>query len=150
LKSENLRKSGADKRRYVWVEGVVANVQNPKLRENVNFLVDTGAGITVVPEEVAKKLKIKRLGEIDIVLADGSVIKAWLGYVYIHIAEESILTLVTVGAGGALLGVDIMGLLNLQVDLAKKKLLKPVKMLKIKRMVLWGNHFEKPAEKNIN
>ncbi len=144
-----MKKSDAAKRGFVWVKGVVANVQNPKLREDVNFLVDTGAGITLLPEDVANRLKLKRLGEVDVVLADGSISKAWLGYVYIYLAEEGILTLVTVGKE-ALLGVDIMGLLNLQVDLATKKLLKPVKALKIKRMVLWGKHHEKPAKKGFN
>ena len=147
MKSDDLQKSAADKR-YIWIQGVVANASNAELREAVSFLVDTGAGITVIPEEVAKKLKLRRLGEIDIVLADGSVIKAWLGYVYIYVAEEGILTLVTVGTDEALLGVDVMGLLNLQVDLARKKLLKPVKTLKIKKMVLWRNTVEQPSKED--
>jgi len=150
VKSDDLQKS-ADKRGYVWIQGVVANACNSELRENVNFLVDTGAGITVIPEEVAKKLKLRRMGEIDIVLADGSIIKAWLSYVYLYVAQEGILTLVTVGTDEALLGVDVMGLLNLQVDLARRKLLKPVKTLKIKKMVLWRNSaVEQPIEENIN
>jgi len=150
VKSDGLQKSAADKRGYVWIQGVVANASNSELRENVSFLVDTGAGITVIPEEVAKKLKLRRMGEVNMVLADGSIVKAWLSYVYLYIAEEGILTLVTVCTDEALLGVDILGLLNLQVDLARKKLLKPVKTLKIKKMVLWRNPVEQPSKENLD
>jgi len=95
-------------------------------------------------------LKLRRMGEVNMVLADGSIVKAWLSYVYLYIAEEGILTLVTVCTDEALLGVDILGLLNLQVDLARKKLLKPVKTLKIKKMVLWRNPVEQPSKENLD
>ena len=148
VKSDDLQKSAADKRGYVWIPGVVVNANNPDLREKIAFLVDTGAGVTAIPEEVAKRLKLRSWGEIGIRLADGNVVKAWLSYVYIYIAEEGILTLVTVGADEALLGVDIMGLLNLQVDMARKKLLKPVKRMKIEKIILWRNPVEQPCQEN--
>ena len=57
---------------------VVLKVKNPQQPQKVfegEFLVDSGATFTVVPEESLKKLGIKPKREESFVLADGKVIR---------------------------------------------------------------------------
>lgn len=63
-------------------------VQNPDQKSLViedEFLVDSGASITVLPEKLVKKLKIKPSYEKDFILADGKVVKRKIGYALISI-----------------------------------------------------------------
>jgi clan AA aspartic protease len=56
----------------VYVEGIVKH-RDKEVR--VRFLVDSGATYTVLKEEVWKELELKPLGEMEFVLADGTVVK---------------------------------------------------------------------------
>jgi clan AA aspartic protease len=52
----------------------VANPANPELKQTVEFLIDSGAVYSVVPEPVLTSLGIKSLKEETFRLADGSKI----------------------------------------------------------------------------
>lgn len=70
------------------ITSVKLKIQNPDLKNLVvedEFLVDSGASITVLPQALAKKLKIKPSYEKDFVLADGKIVKRKIGYALISI-----------------------------------------------------------------
>jgi len=56
----------------VYVEGVVKHGEKSV---RVRFLVDSGATYTVLTKRVWEELKLKSLGEMEFILADGTVIK---------------------------------------------------------------------------
>jgi len=56
----------------VYIDGIVKH-GDKKVR--VKFLVDSGSTYTVLKESVWKELGLKPLGEMEFVLADGTVIK---------------------------------------------------------------------------
>jgi aspartyl protease family protein len=116
----------------VTIRGVLANPSNRDLSCTVEFCVDTGASITVIPRKIAKKLKLKMTGTVQIQLADARIIENDLAYVYLYLANEGVMFLAAVTEDGeALLGCDVMELLQFQVDIARRRVLKPVKRLKI-------------------
>ena len=125
----------------VWVTALIANTLKPKeLHVNARFLVDTGAGMTVIPQKTAEKLMLKPMGKMMGTLAAGKTVTFPIYYVYLNVAGEGLVTLV---AGSPredeyLLGADVLEVLEFQVDVARKRLLKPVKSLKVQRLVWRG------------
>jgi len=64
---------------------VTATLGKGKKAIDVDFLVDSGATYTLVPEKVWKRLKLKPLEELRFTLADSSVVvrkisEVWLSY----------------------------------------------------------------------
>jgi clan AA aspartic protease len=122
---------------FLSLDAVIANPADPKKRCDIKFIVDTGAGMTAIPAETAKKLGLKYVATAEVGLADGRVIKVNLAYAYLLIHGEHVFTLV--GCGGCdvpLLGFDVMCLLQLQLDVANKKVLRPARRrFKILRIV---------------
>ena len=57
---------------YLDVE--VGNPADPEVTENIEFLVDSGAVYSVVPEAILEKLGIKPLSSEQFILADGTKI----------------------------------------------------------------------------
>jgi clan AA aspartic protease len=126
------------------LDAVIANPADPKKRCDIKFVVDTGAGMTAITAEVAKALGLKYVATAEVGLADGRVIKVNLAYAYLCIHGEHVFTLV--GCGGCdvpLLGFDVMSLLQLQLDVANKKVLRPArrrfKILRIVWRKVWGD-----------
>jgi len=125
----------------VWVEALIANTLKPKeLNAKASFLVDTGAGITVIPQKTAQALGLKPMGKMLGTLAAGKTVTFPIFYVYLNVAGEGIVTL---AAGSPredeyLLGADVLEVLEFQVDVARKRLLKPVKSLHVKRLIWKG------------
>ncbi len=125
----------------VWVSALIANTLKPRdLHVEAQFLVDTGAGMSVIPQKVAEQLELKPLGKMLGTLAAGKTVTFPIYYVYLNVAGEGLVTLV---AGSPredefLLGADVLEVLEFQVDVARKRLLKPVKRLKVKRLVWKG------------
>jgi clan AA aspartic protease len=119
------------------LDAVIANPEDPRKRCDVRFVVDTGAGMTAITSEIAKSLGLKYVATAEVGLADGRVIKVNLAYAYLCIHGEHVFTLV--GCGGCdvpLLGFDVMRLLQLQLDVANKKVLRPARRrFKILRIV---------------
>ncbi len=126
---------GSDKQ--VRIQGILANPTNRKLNCDIDLCVDTGASVTVIPKKVAQKLKLKRAGKAKIQLADGQVVEHDVVYVYLYIAGEGLTLFATVNPDGdALLGFDVMELLQFQVDVARRRILKPLRRFKVLSMLL--------------
>jgi clan AA aspartic protease len=121
----------------VSIQGVLANPSNRDLNCTVEFCVDTGANITVIPRKIAKKLKLKKSGTAQIQLADGRVVENDLAYVYLYVADEGVMLFAAITEDGEpLLGTDVMELLQFQIDVGRRKILKPVKRLKVLSMFI--------------
>lgn len=126
------------------LDAVIANPADPRKRCDVRFVVDTGAGMTAITTSMARALDLKYVATAEVGLADGRVIKVNLAYAYLCIHGEHVFTLV--GCGGCdvpLLGFDVMRLLQLQLDVANKRVLRPARRrFKILRIVwkrMWRN-----------
>jgi clan AA aspartic protease len=61
------------------VQLTIKNPQDPAKAHQDNFLVDSGATYTVVPEKILKQLDIKPQGEETFILADGTDITRKVG-----------------------------------------------------------------------
>lgn len=67
---------------------ITLKVQNPDQKNLIvedEFLVDSGASITVLSQDLVKKLKIKPAYEKKFILADGKIVKRKIGYALISI-----------------------------------------------------------------
>ena len=62
---------------------VTAEVGRDKKRMEVDFLVDSGATYTLLPERVWKRLGLKAMDEMKFALADGTIIKRKLAEVWL-------------------------------------------------------------------
>jgi len=121
----------------IRIEGLLANPANRDLNCTLEFCVDTGASITVIPKKIAKKLKLVKAGAARIKLADGRIVTNDLAYVYLYIANEGLMVFAALTADEeALLGCDVMELLQFQVDIARRKVLKPIKRFKVVSMFI--------------
>jgi predicted aspartyl protease len=121
----------------IHIEGVLANPANRDLNCTLEFCVDTGASITVIPRKIARKLKLVKAGKAQIQLGDGRIVTNDLAYVYLYIAHEGLMVFAAiVEDGAALLGCDVMELLQFQIDVAQRKILKPIKRFKVVSMFI--------------
>lgn len=121
----------------VYEDLVVANPHDLKRSLKLRFLVDTGASGTVIPLEIAEKLKLQCVGEGLVEVADGRRIKTGLAYLYIKFNSDHIFTLVSYdGCTIPLLGFDVMSVLGLQVDPSRKQVLKPVRRFSLSNFIL--------------
>jgi len=122
----------------VRIRGLLANPANRNLNCTLNFCVDTGASITVIPKKIAKKLKLVKAGTAKIQLADGRIIDNDLAYAYLYVAGEGLMVFAAINSSdqSALIGRDVMELLQFQVDVARKRILKPVHRFKVVSMLI--------------
>jgi predicted aspartyl protease len=124
----------------IQIEGLLANPANRDLNCTLTFCVDTGASITVIPKKIAKKLRLVKDGTAKIQLGDGRIIENDLAYVYLYVAGEGLMVFAAITSSdedeNALLGCDVMELLQFQVDVARKKILKPVRRFKVVSMLI--------------
>jgi predicted aspartyl protease len=122
----------------IHIEGLLANPANRDLNCTLTFCVDTGASITVIPKKIAKKLKLVKGGTAKIQLGDGRIIDNDLAYVYLYVAGEGLMVFAAINNAdeNALLGCDVMELLQFQVDVARKRILKPVRRFKVVSMLI--------------
>lgn len=137
-KIQSLKTEEAQEETAVYQDILVANPKNFKKQMTLHFLVDTGCSGSAIPMKVARALELEPVGEGYALLADGTRVKTSIAYVYMRIADEHMFTLVAYdGCDEPLLGVDIMGLLGLQVDVSNKKVLKPLRRFSL-RSILFG------------
>lgn len=104
----------------------VKNPGNPEKYYEGEFLVDSGASFTVVPQGELKKMGIKPQGMESFVLADGKVIKRKVGsalYEYKGI-ERAAPVLFGEKGDNLLLGVFTLEALGLSLDPLKRELYK--------------------------
>lgn len=108
---------------------VTLKIKNPKDTSKSieeEFLVDSGASYTVLPEQFVKKLKLKPNYEQKFVLADGKVIKRKVGNAFVEYKGRETATPIVLGKKGdsALLGVLTLEALGLSLDPFKRELYK--------------------------
>jgi clan AA aspartic protease len=137
-----MMKTQANKHRNYYVIRIPVVIKNPKkpeLKKEVNLLVDTGATGCVIPNSLAEELELKELciGEGISELADGSVAESMLVYAALQVDDQHVITVVNVPYHDILepiMGFDILDMLEIQIDVAKRKLLRPIKHFRLLKM----------------
>lgn len=106
----------------------VKNPQKPSSEFSGNFLVDSGATYTVVPEDILKKLGIRPKWEEEFSLADGRIIKRWVGSALYEFKGRESAAPVLFGEkdDDLLLGAFTLEALGLTLDPLKRKLYKAI------------------------
>jgi len=114
---------------YVKVKGFVANPFDRDKRLELEFLVDTGAMYTSLPESMLKRLEIIPTGKRRFLIASGERKEFPVGEAYIEVEGIGVTSLVLYGSEGvpSLLGVTTLELHGLQVDPITGKL-KPAEL----------------------
>lgn len=102
----------------------IKNPKDPRKIYEGEFLVDSGATFTVVPEDKLKKLGIKPQREETFVLADGSSIKRLVGSALYEFQRREAAAPVLFGKKGdsQLLGIFTLEALGLMLDPLKRTL----------------------------
>jgi len=92
--------------------------------EELEFIADTGAIYTVIPEAIANKLKLKQMDRRKFKIASGEVVEYPVSEVRTTIEGKSVTSLVAIAGEKTplLLGVTTLELLGLQVDPVTGKL----------------------------
>jgi len=120
---------------YISVNGKIANPLNPKKKESVEFLVDTGASGCAIPSELAEKLDLQKMGYVDAGLADGSVKRVKATYILVEVAGKKLYTWTIYDKGFTpIIGLDVMWVLGVHIDVPNKNILVPFKGLNIKKL----------------
>lgn len=86
------------------------------------FLVDTGAHYTVIPQELVKKLNLKSSFTQEFYLADGRIIKRDVGGALVRFQDKELPVPVVLGKKGdsALLGITTLESFGLMIDPFKR------------------------------
>lgn len=115
----------------IMVDAKVANPLHHKKMVKAEFLVDTGANGCAISQELADKLELKSCGTVEAVLADGSVKRVSAAYIVLEIAGRKLYAWSVIDSGfQPILGVDVMDVLDVHIDVPKRKVLIPLKRLK--------------------
>ncbi len=121
----------------VSITGLLANPFDRNRNCTVDFMVDTGANITLIPRPIAEKLKLETTGFVTAEIANGKMVRYEIAYVYLYLDGEGLMLHAAIADTSlALLGCDVIGLLQFQIDVARKKILKPVRLLRVVSMML--------------
>ena len=114
----------------------VGNPAKPKVLQEVEFLVDSGAIYSVVPSAVLRKLGIKPITTQEFRLADGSTIKRRKGMALFQLEERIGGADVIFGEKGdhVLIGALTLGSLGLALDPLRREL-RPIPMI----LAVWNN-----------
>lgn len=80
-----------------FVKGKLTSLTDPSKQVEGEFLVDTGATYTVVPKAVVDRLAIKPERRIELVLADGKVMKRGVGTAVFEMEGQAVYTPVILG-----------------------------------------------------
>ena len=91
--------------------------------ENREALVDTGAALTVIPRDLARRLGIAPGKTVPIRLAGGRTTRMAVGSAFIRLNGRETPSTVLIASGGeVLLGAETLELLGASVDLNRRKL----------------------------
>jgi clan AA aspartic protease len=103
---------------YVRVRATVANPSDHSLKVELEFIVDTGAIYTVIPNSVAERLRLKETGRRKFKIANGDVVEYPVSEAYIVVNGEGVTSVVAIvdEKTPLLLGVTTLELLGLRVD----------------------------------
>jgi clan AA aspartic protease len=99
-----------------YIEGVVTGTKNKKT--TLQFLVDSGAKYTLLPEKVWKSLALKPKRTMTFTLADGTSVERGISECHIALPQGDCHTPVILGETGdeALLGVVTLEILGLVLN----------------------------------
>ena len=113
-----------------YLEVEIGNPANPDITEKMNFLVDSGAVYSVVPERLLDKLGIKPVSSQEFILADGTKISRKKGIALFKYEERIGGADVIFGEAGDanLLGAFTLEALGLALDPLKREL-RPLPMM---------------------
>ena len=108
----------------------IKNPQDPSKEYEGEFLVDTGAQYTVLPEKVWKDLDLVKQRSQRFSLADGTVVERPVGSAYVEFQGTEIATPVVLGEqdDSFILGVVTLESLGLVIDPFKRQLY-PAKLM---------------------
>src|SRR3989344_8542813 len=108
----------------------VKNPKDPDLQVEDTFLVDSGAGFTVLPAGLVKKLKLKPIYEKEFALVGGTTVKRLVGSALIEYQGVEVPAMVVLGKtdDSKLLGVITLENMGLVLDPFKRKLY-PAKLM---------------------
>ena len=107
----------------------VINPQQPKKSEECEFLVDSGAVYSVVPQSILRKLGIKPTSSEEFILANGEILKKSLGNAYFEYGGKIRAAPVVFGDKGVfLLGATTIEALGMILDPIRRQL-KPLPMV---------------------
>lgn len=119
------------------VSATITNVDDRTKTATGKFLVDTGAGYTVVPQQMVKKLGIRPTTRQEFSLADGTTVSRKLGYAFIKvdfsdqkkgIREAPSMVVIGEKSDDALFGTLTLEQMGLLVD-PFKRTLRPMKLM---------------------
>jgi clan AA aspartic protease len=113
------------------VKLIIKNPFNPSKKAEGDFLVDSGAHYTVLPENFVKKLGIKSSFIQEFSLADGRIVKRNIGSALVNYEDKELAVPVVLGEKGddSLLGVTTLESFGLMLDPFKRKVYKSKLML---------------------
>jgi len=107
----------------------VTNPERPKKSQLCEFLVDSGAVYSVVPEHILKKLGIKPTSSQEFILANGEIVRKAIGNAYYEYLGNVRAAPVVFGDEGVfLLGATTLEALGMILDPIRRQL-KPLPML---------------------
>ncbi|MEM2936294.1 MAG: retroviral-like aspartic protease family protein [Candidatus Bathyarchaeia archaeon] len=70
---------------YVKVRGVLANPSKHELKVEVEFIADTGAIYSVIPQSIAEKLKLKVMDKRKFKIASGDIVEYPVSEAYVTV-----------------------------------------------------------------
>lgn len=110
---------------------IVKNPSNPKKSIVDEFLVDSGAVFTVLPQKIVEKLGLKPNFEQEFTLADGKLVKRKVGSALVEFQGRETASPVVLGKtnDSKLLGALTLEALGLALDPFQRKLYKAKLML---------------------
>lgn len=113
------------------VKLIVKNPLKPKKQTEHEFLVDTGAHYTVLPQKEVQKLELKPSFEQEFSLADGKVIKRFLSSATINFDGKELAVPVVLGEedDDYLVGVTTLESFGVMIDPFKRQIYKSKLML---------------------
>lgn len=119
-----------ENQRQMGLTTVKAKVGKGESAREVDFLVDSGASYTVLPEKVWKKLNLEPIDRMSFALADGSVIERPISEVWFEYGGKGRTVQVVLGERGdtALLGVMTLEALGLMINPFTRELY-PMRMM---------------------
>ena len=114
------------------VRAEVFSIRDPQKSRVLEFIVDTGATLSVIPQEVAEELGVEPEEEWPFVLADGRRTSYEIAWARIRIGNRAHPTIVVLGDRGSetLLGAFALEGFGLAVDPANERLVRVPGMLK--------------------
>jgi len=104
----------------------IANPQDPEIKENLNFLIDSGAFFSIVPKKVLENLNINPVERKEFTLADGSTVKRDVGVALFRYEDSVGGASVVFGEEGdhSLLGATTLESMGLAINPFKRELMK--------------------------